>query len=518
MTSSDDILARTYQDLSTAELVEIALHRQEGLLTSRGALATRTGTRTGRSPGDRFIVEEPSTADGILWGTGHRSFAKEAFDNLWERVYDYLGARNRFVTHLHAGHHPEHYTPLRVTCETAWHSLFARNLFITPERYNPLGKEAWKILHAPGFICDPKRDGTASDGATIINFARRKVLIAGMAYGGELKKAVFTVMNFLLPEKNVLPMQCAANRGQNGSVALFFGLTGTGKTSLAMDRDRTLIGDDEHGWSREGIFNLEGGCHARTAHLSREQEPRIWDAIRFGTIVENIQLDTERNPDFADTTLTANGRCTFPLDHIAPPLQTDNPNPRHIIFLTCDGSGVLPPVAALNREAAAYHFLSGYSTRSESDGNGGQVMVPVFSTCFGAPFMPRPALDYSELLIRRIAEAGSKVYLVNSGWQGGPGGSAGEGQRYPMATTRAIVSAITSGQLDDAETTLLAPLNLAIPRRVPGLDSQLLNPRNSWRDGAAWDTAARQLAQLFADNIARFDVPTRVQVAGPQSE
>lgn len=511
MTSSEDTFARTYQDLGTAELVEQALLRGEAQLTNKGALATLTGVRKGRSPGDRFIVEEPSTADGILWGTGHRAFAKEAFDELWDRVNDYLGARDRFVTQLHAGDHPEHYTPLRVVCETAWHSLFARNLFITAERYNPQGKEAWTILHAPGFVCEPERDGTASDGAAIINFATRKVIIAGMAYGGELKKAVFTVMNFLLPEKGVLPMQCAANMSEDGSVALFFGLTGTGKTSLALDEERILIGDDEHGWSREGIFNLEGGCYARTAHLSQVQEPRIWNAVRFGAILENVHLDASRNPDFNDTSLTANGRCTFPLDHLASGPQTGSPTPRHILFLTSDASGVLPPVAVLSREAAAYHFLSGYSSRLENGAGNDPSPVPVFSTCFGAPFMPRPALDYSDLLMRRIAEAGSKVFLVNSGWRG----NRGE-QRYPLATTRAIVSAITKGQLDDMETTVLSPLNLAIPRHVPGVDSDILDPRKGWTDSAAWDHAVRQLAQQFADNIARFDAPAEVLAAGPQ--
>jgi phosphoenolpyruvate carboxykinase (ATP) len=508
-------------NLPISSLIEKSLMRGEGKLTSTGALSVETGAYTGRSPKDKFIVNESSISDKIEWGPVNQPIEKEVFAALYQKVIDHLAKKEElFVSDGYAGADEAYRLPLKVINEFAWHQIFARQLFIRPtdieSNENHQANQPFTIVSAPTFKADPTRDGTRSEAFVIISFEERVVLIGGTEYAGEMKKSIFSVMNFLLPEQDVLSMHCSANTGSEGDVALFFGLSGTGKTTLSADPNRSLIGDDEHGWSSNGVFNIEGGCYAKCVNLSEEKEPQIWNAIRFGTVLENVIVDSKSgHPDYDDISLTENTRAAYPIDLIPNALiPSVAGHPNTIIFLTADAFGVLPPISKLTKEQAMYHFLSGYTSKLAGTERGVTSPEATFSTCFGAPFLPLPAARYAEMLGEKIDQHDVEVYLVNTGWSGG---SYGVGKRMNLKYTRAMVQAALSGELRTVETKTDDIFGLHIPLHIPGVPDQVLQPRETWEDKAAYDIKAKELATNFKNNFSKFAaVSDRIKDAGPK--
>jgi phosphoenolpyruvate carboxykinase (ATP) len=511
---------RARRNLTAAELYEETIRRKDGVVAEGGALVVRTGQFTGRSPKDKFVVREPSSEKHVWWGEVNRPLDEARFHTLHGRVLAYLQGRELFIQDSYAGADPAFRVPVRLISESPWHTLFAQVMFIRPTdqeaaHFSP----EFTIIHAPGFRASPEIDGTASGTFIVIHFGKKLILIGGTHYAGEIKKSIFTTLNYLLPLRGVLSMHCSANVGAAGDVAIFFGLSGTGKTTLSADPGRKLIGDDEHGWSESGVFNFEGGCYAKTIRLSAKHEPDIYAATRrFGTVLENVVVDERtRALDFDDQSLTENTRAAYPLEYIrnAEPTRRGG-HPRNLVMLTCDAFGVMPPIARLTPDQAMYHFLAGYTAKVAGTERGVTEPRATFSACFGAPFLVLPPASYAKLLGEKIARHDVRCWLVNTGWTGGP---CGVGSRMSLPHTRALVNAALGGALDDVEFATDPVFGLRVPLSCPDVPAEVLRPRDTWRDKEAYDRKARELAALFhrAFEPHARTVSPEVREAGPHA-
>ncbi|XOV67855.1 MAG: phosphoenolpyruvate carboxykinase (ATP) [Fluviicola sp.] len=502
-------LGNQFWNLSPAELVEDTIINGQGVLTDTGAIAIETGEFTGRSPKDRFVVCDEKTENAVWWGDINIKFTPEKFDALYNRMKAYLNGKDVYVRDAYACADDKHRLNLRVVTEYPWSNMFAYNMFLRPtdeeiQNFEP----EWHIVNAPGFIADPEIDGTRQHNFAVINFTKKMIIIGGTGYTGEIKKGIFSVLNFILPhEKNVLSMHCSANIGKDGDTAVFFGLSGTGKTTLSSDPNRRLIGDDEHAWADDSVFNFEGGCYAKTIDLSSEKEPQIYDAIKFGAILENIGFkEGSSTPDYTDGSITQNTRVSYPIYHID---NIETPSrggaPKNIFFLTCDAFGVLPPISKLTTEQAMYHFMSGYTAKVAGTEMGITEPQTTFSACFGAAFLPLHPAKYAELLGEKLNNSDVNVWLVNTGWSGG---SYGVGERMSLKYTRAMITAAMNGKLDNVEYVTQPVFELAIPTTCEGVPSEILNPKDTWADKAAFDETANSLANKFVANFEQYQAET----------
>lgn len=498
-------LGNIYWNLTAAELYEQSVRRNEAQVSEHGALIANTGKHTGRSAQDKFVVEEASSKDDIWWGKMNKPTSEGNFDKLHTKIASSLENKDVFVQDLYCGADPETQIKVRVVTEFAWHNLFARNMFIRPAHPSEMHEEPdFTVIDSPSCLANPEEDGTRSETFIVLNFAAKTVLIGGTSYAGEIKKSIFTVMNYLLPKQGVMPMHSSSNMGDNGSTAVFFGLSGTGKTTLSADASRALIGDDEHGWNDRGVFNFEGGCYAKVIRLSAEAEPEIFQTTRtFGTILENVVYDeTTRVIDLDDNSLTENTRGSYPVEQI-PNAQLDGQggHPENIIFLTCDAFGVLPPVSKLTTEQAMYQFINGYTAKVAGTEKGVTEPTPNFSPCYGGPFLPIHPKKYADMLGALIEKHNVNVWLVNTGWVGG---AYGTGNRISIKHTRGIVNAILGGSLATAETEVVDHFNLSVPTTCANVPSDVLNPREIWEDKEAYDAQATKLASLFDENYQQY--------------
>lgn len=500
-------------NLGSAQLVETAVSRNEGKLSKDGALVCITGQHTGRSPNDKFIVKDAETETTVDWGKVNVPMTSEHFDALHQKILAHMSAKDLFVQDCYAGADPENRLRVRIVNENAWHNLFARNMFIQPNDSELSDFEPeFTVLQAPSCHADPAIHGTNSEVFVVVDFSKKLVLIGGTIYAGEIKKSVFSILNYILPGRGVLPMHCSANIGEDGNTAIFFGLSGTGKTTLSADQSRVLIGDDEHGWSDNGVFNFEGGCYAKVINLSEEAEPEIYETTRtFGTILENVVMDpVTRALDLDDGSLTENTRASYPIDFIPNTSETGfGPQPLNIIMLTADAFGVLPPISKLTPEQAMYHFLSGYTAKVAGTEKGVKEPTAAFSACFGAPFMPRHPTAYAKLLGEKMEKTGATCWLVNTGWSGG---GYGVGKRMQIKYTRAMLNAAIDGTLGAGEFNTDPNFGLLVPAACPGVPADVLQPKSTWQDQAAYDAAAQDVAGRFEKNFNQFEEHVGEQV------